>query len=819
MEYEILDEIIFMRSFFKKRILFLIVFFFFCLIIPSFAEQRPKIGLVLDGGGALGLAHISILKMLDRNQIPVDYVVGTSMGGIIGALYSMGYSGDEIQKIAEDMDWKYFLSDIPQRSIQPYFQKKLSGKYQLDLRADGFIPVPPSGLIYGQKMNLFFSSLTTPYEHLDDFDELPIPFRCIAVDLISGKEIVLKTGSISKAMRATMSIPSLFSPVEWDDYLLIDGGLLNNLPVDVAKVMGADIVIAVDIKKPLLKREELESAFGVLEQSIKIVELNQTADKARQADFIINPDLRTYSMFDFFFKDKLRGIVEAGNEAAEKSWPALKEMLEKYNVLGNNYLKTKDVLSEHPAVQNIQIKGIQTISYDEIIKKLGIEKGKPFESESLEKKFLEAEKDLKLKFLDYQTIPLSSKEVKLVLYVKEIGIPVIKQIIITGNTLLPSSFIKRLAGLKEGIKFNQQEIENKIMKVYSFRYFTHIRYEIIHLGGNELELRLIVKESKQNSFHGGLRYDDRHKVVGLAAFNANNVLFPGIRAENEIQFIGLTRFDSTLYYPTRSFDIPVYPFLNLKYKNISTHLFDGTGNIPLNYRDRSLDIGFGVGFLFSNFINSEIGIYQEFLSLKTSNKSVENIYFPDLKDSLRKICASFTFDTLDNVLLPSQGLYFYANYEGSFKNLGSDREYQLFGLSADMYNSYQSHTVRLSGFLGFSSGSLPVYKFFKKETPSAFVGMAYDQVSANRIKIIRVDYRYRINDVFHIKGCSNLAFDVEKRFPEKTYKTDILWGIGAGILLYSPLGTAELVYGLGSRSFEFPKKVQDNLYLTLGARF
>jgi NTE family protein len=797
--------------------------FFICLFIlmnsPIFSNQRPKIGLVLDGGGALGLAHIGVLKMLDKNQIPVDFVVGTSMGGIVGALYSMGYTGDEIQKMAESLDWKYFFSDNPQRSVQPFFQKRLSGKYQIDLEAKSMIPVPPSGLIYGQKISLYFSSLAIPYEHLSHFDELPIPFRCVAVDLISGKEIVLKSGSLSMAMRSTMSIPSVFSPVKWDDYLLIDGGILNNLPVDVAKQMGADIVIAVVIEKSLLKREEINSAFHVLRQSIKIVELHQSSSQVKQADFIISPRLTNYNMFDFFFRDKLKGIIEAGNKAAEKSWPVLKEMFEKWNVLDSDFLDIKKNSVDNPIIHSLQVRGLKTIPYHEIKERLGIKKGETFESNDLKKKLNFIKQDLNLKNIDYKIIPVSSKEAKMVLTIEETGEPIIKRVSIKGNKYLPASFIKRLLGSKKDIRFQEKKITDKIMKIYSLGYFTNIRYEIIYLGKNEVQLNLFVNESRKNSFHAGIRYDNRHKIISLAAFNANNFLVPGLRSENEFQFIGLTRFDSSLYYPTRSFNVPIYPYLSLKYRDIPTQLFDGMGNIQLEFKNCGLDIGFGLGFLFLNLINSEVGFYQEFMNLNGAASEAEKMYFPDLKDGLRKICASFTIDTLNDTLLPYRGIYLKAFYEGSFKKLGSDKKYQLLGISTDLYNTYRNHTLRLYGFLGFSSDSLPLYKYFNKGSPSTFIGMGYDQVFVNEIKILRMDYQYNLSDIIHFKFMSNLAFDVEKRFPEKIYSPDILWGTGVGIMLYSPLGTAEIIYSVGSHSFKFPKKTQDVLYLTLGTKF
>jgi NTE family protein len=196
---------------------------FIILIIFGELDARPKIGLTLSGGGARGFAHIGALKMIDSLQIPVDYIAGTSMGGIIGALYASGYSAEKIEQMAYEANWEELFTDRPPRSSIPYLQKKDDGKFQIELGLDGFTPVIPSGLVGGQKIALLFANLTASTPHTLHFDSLSIPYRCITVDLLSGREVVLKRGSLAKAMRATMAIPTVFSPVEWGDSLLVDG--------------------------------------------------------------------------------------------------------------------------------------------------------------------------------------------------------------------------------------------------------------------------------------------------------------------------------------------------------------------------------------------------------------------------------------------------------------------------------------------------------------------------------------------------------------------------------------------------------------------
>ncbi len=359
----------------KRFLIISLILVFICpLIIFGGERNRPTIGLVLSGGGAKGFAHIGTLKMLDSLQIPIDYIVGTSMGGIAGALYAIGYNGHDLENLVQRSDWKEIFSDKPQRTELPYFVRKETGKYQLVFGIKGVKPVTPSGLIYGQKVSLLFSSLTFPYENITDFDKLPIPFRCVAVDLVTGHQVVLKSGSLAKAMRATMAIPTVFSPVEWGDSLLIDGGFSNNLPINVVKKMGADIVIAVDVESPLKKRKRLNTALSILEQTIGLLGLEQRQKNVKLADIHIRPDLTGFSTGDFD-NDKIKKIVQRGIVAAQKNINQFITLKEKYQLLRMEDATNFDLANNHPRIYDLQITGHTAIPFSYIYKQLNIKPG------------------------------------------------------------------------------------------------------------------------------------------------------------------------------------------------------------------------------------------------------------------------------------------------------------------------------------------------------------------------------------------------------------------------------------------------------------
>jgi NTE family protein len=277
----------------------------------------PKIGLVLSGGGARGGAHVGVLKALEELGIQVDYIAGTSMGAIIGGLYASGYTADEIELVLIETDWKTALTDAPARRDRTMRKKELEAQFLIPYRLGfnkGKIQLP-LGAIEGQHLDQIFQELFLPAIGIQDFDLLPIPFRAVATDLVTGEAVVLSSGSLADVVRASMSIPAVFAPVKIDGRLLVDGGMANNLPVNIVREMGADIVIAVDISSPLLTEEQLTSVLSVTEQLTNFL-TRKTADEQIASlgpeDILIVPELEGFSSSDF---EGAESIVPRGYEA------------------------------------------------------------------------------------------------------------------------------------------------------------------------------------------------------------------------------------------------------------------------------------------------------------------------------------------------------------------------------------------------------------------------------------------------------------------------------------------------------------------------
>ena len=278
---------------------------------------RPRIGLVLSGGGARGGAHIGVLKVLEEEHVPIDAIAGTSMGAIVGGLYASGMSAGEIERKLTSIDWSAAFRDRPPRRELTFRRKQDDSsflvRFPLGVRGTKFRL--PRGFIQGQKLTRMLREFTAPVATTTDFDRLPVPFRAVATDLETGAARIFSSGDLVTAMRASMSAPGVFAPVELDGRLYVDGGLAENLPVDVARQMNVDVLIVVDVSFPLLPEKELHSALAVTNQMLAIL-IRKDTDRQRAQlgarDIVIDPSLGGASSIDF---TGLKRTIAAGETA------------------------------------------------------------------------------------------------------------------------------------------------------------------------------------------------------------------------------------------------------------------------------------------------------------------------------------------------------------------------------------------------------------------------------------------------------------------------------------------------------------------------
>ena len=301
-----------------RRLLSCLLLCLLPLCVLAAETPRPKVGLVLSGGAARGLAHIGVLKALEEQGIKIDAIAGTSMGAVIGGLYASGYKIDELEKLALKIDWQQALSDAPPRADVPFRRKQddrdFLVKQKLSFRDDGSLGLP-LGVIQGQNLSLLLESLLAHTSDTRDFDKLPIPFRAVATDIASGEKVVFRKGHLPQVIRASMSIPAVFAPVELDGRLLVDGGMTDNIPLDVARDMGVDVAIVVDIGTPLRSRKQLATVVDVLNQSITLMTRRNSEEQLAALhpnDVLIEPPLASFGVTDF---GKAEEMIDAGYRA------------------------------------------------------------------------------------------------------------------------------------------------------------------------------------------------------------------------------------------------------------------------------------------------------------------------------------------------------------------------------------------------------------------------------------------------------------------------------------------------------------------------
>ncbi len=301
-----------------RRLLFCLLLGFLPLLVHASEASRPKVGLVLSGGAARGLAHIGVLKALEEQGIKIDAIAGTSMGAVVGGLYASGYKIDELEKLALNIDWQAALSDAPPREDVPFRRKQddrdFLVKQKLSFRDDGSLGLP-LGVIQGQNLALLLESLLAHTSDTRDFDKLPIPFRAVATDIANGEKVVFRKGHLPQVIRASMSIPAVFAPVELNGRLLVDGGMTDNIPLDVAREMGVDVAIVVDIGTPLRNRKQLTTVVDVLNQSITLMTRSNSEEQLaalKPSDVLIQPALAAFGVTDF---GKAQDMIDAGYRA------------------------------------------------------------------------------------------------------------------------------------------------------------------------------------------------------------------------------------------------------------------------------------------------------------------------------------------------------------------------------------------------------------------------------------------------------------------------------------------------------------------------
>ena len=362
----------------------MVLLFLVCLALHA-QDSRQKIGLVLEGGGALGLAHIGVLQWLYQHHVPVDLVAGTSMGGLVGGFYATGRSPDEIQQLIQNVNWDQALSgQLPFRDLS-YRRKEDAVEFptriEFGLRHGVQLP---AGFNAGQEVSFILDRVTLAYSEVKSFNDLPTPFACVATELNTGREHVFHDGSLSLALRATMSLPGIFTPVRSGNNLYADGGLLNNLPVDVAKNIGAQLTIDVYLQADSFNAQQPLNTFSVLGQSLSVMIAANELKSMQMADVLVTVPLQKYDALDY---DKAAEIIHLGYEAAEGKSAILSKLAVDDSAWTQYVEQREGRTRQAPVPQFIAVTGTSPHLESRIQRRLSPDVGKPVDNVNLEQQF------------------------------------------------------------------------------------------------------------------------------------------------------------------------------------------------------------------------------------------------------------------------------------------------------------------------------------------------------------------------------------------------------------------------------------------------
>jgi len=561
--------------------------------------QRPKVGLVLSGGGAKGISHIGILQAIDSAGLKVDYLTGTSMGSIIGGLYSIGYSGKDIEKISNHLNWDAILSNKPNYSQIGIEEKGEYGKYSVEFGLKEGKPQLGTGLIESETLWLTLNELFMPVYNVKDFSKFNIPFKCISTDLSDGNAVVHSKGEIVTAVRASMAIPSVFTAIDYDSTKLVDGGIIRNFPVTDIKAMGADIVIGVNLFTGLPDISKLNNLLDVFYQITQYRDAEDLVKEKKLCNVIIEPPVKKYSAGSF---DATDSIMIIGKEIGKLYYPYFKHLADSLNKIYPIAYSPEGRLPqiEKIVVDEITFDGIEKTSMNMLLHKIALKPGGAYTAAEINKGF---EKAYSSRFYDnvyYELKPTSPGHARMVCKVKESLLTQLK----LGLSYHSYSGAAIIANLTvRNMLFDKSRTMLKIAAGEYFRVYAEHRQAFgakannyINFGYRMENLPLNIYEGEKNTSRYDVKYNrfdlNYTRVLGInwslgAGINyqknkfspdiADNLMVKG----NNRNYYTYVRTESKTtdrpYFPTRGYELTVETGVAFNRKADIT-IYDNTGN-------------------------------------------------------------------------------------------------------------------------------------------------------------------------------------------------------------------------------------------------
>lgn len=706
-------------------------------------RQRPKVALVLCGGGAKGAAHVGALRVLEQANVPIDMIVGTSIGGLVGGMYAMGYNAKQLDSIFLAADWRYLLSDNSYSRTDESFATKMGDdRYLVKIPFHSFLtnmspekdgsPISrlPSGFISGQNVLNYLNGLSVGYQEPMNFSRLPIPFACVAADLSTGEPLVLNEGVLPVAMRATMAIPGVFSPVELDGKVLVDGGIVNNFPVDVARKMGADVVIGIDIQNDSPGVENLRSIPQVIAQISSLMGHAAYKENIKDVDILIKPDVSNYSTYSFN-RPAIQQLIINGHTAAMAKFhqlDSLAKSLGKMPLPDNsapvNLPKATQVTKDTFCFRSVEIRGVES----------------------------ENEK-----------------------------------------------WLRKLSGLRPDVQLSGNDINRGVSILMGTKAFSSVTYTVQGKGTEDEALVVDVKKGAPNVLSLGGRYDSEEAASILLHLGVGEYNLLGSK-------LGFTGRLSLNPYGELDFSHTAqdFPKFGISYRagGVDMNIYksvENQDNLSFAYQRVQMKLS---NMYLRNF-NFELGARYEYFNY--SRHLTQNI--PDdykeygLNDEgYLSYYIDGKMDSRDDNFYPSRGMTF--DVEGAFYQTNFRYRFEKFGAVRVLLDGavpLGRSTVLLPSltgraiigeceevsYLNYVGGIVPG-RYFRQQLP--FVGIPYAIVANSSVAIARVDLRQRIGRSHYVYAIANYLRTADSFGALFTNDMEDIWGFGLKYSFDSPIG-------------------------------
>ena len=834
---------------------------------------RPKIGVALSGGGIRGLAQIGVLNALSENNIPVDFIAGSSIGAVIGGAYAAGYSPEELWERVKQIDWTSILSDKPARQSLFVEQKKDQEKFLLQVRFEGLTPYIPQAITPGQQLASIIADLImlSPFGYVTKFDSLHIPLRILTTDLTSGEKVLFNHGNLVDAMRASIAIPLLFTPLEYENKLLADGGLVDNIPVADAKTGNVDLVIAIDTTSPLRPKEELGLPWKMADQVTSIMQVGRNQEMLNEADLVISLEDEKRSSTD---TRDLHLLFDVGREKTLENIDAINSLIEarQINRTSKKYF-IENIRYEHVDPLIIQfilncIEGVPPceISSDEIYRTLekiyqigyfkDVRAKIGFNSESttliisaqanpvlngilftgnhsvsdsalsaqiestlhLPINAFKSQKDILSILKQYRKKGYALARVKDCLYDSTNGLLTISidegylnDIIITGNVRTKKHVILRELGIKRGSIFNLHEVKAGIVNIYATGLFETVTFSVDEPNSRLRNLVIKIKERPFEVARIGGRYDNERSGIGHLEIAEDNLLGTGTKLVSYLSYGSLDQDFGLKMYADRLFRSYTSFTFDVYHNRKQQHTYAGHQQIG-EYNQETSVINFSVGQHITRVgtVSLEGGL--RYVHMQPLSGRV----FQTGDLNLKTLTLRSLTDSRDVYPFPKSGNrheFFYEYATGKYK--GSDLSFfKVFSSFESWFSFRTKHTVHTRLTWGSSDQTAPFSEQFNLGGQQNFLGLRKEEWVGRHLLLGGIDYRFNVPLKLPISTYLSIHYAlgaVWKNAVDVKAK-NFINSVGVSFSVNSPLGPISAAYGWVSDG-------RDRFYFSIGHSF